>query len=49
MHALVHSFDDVREKGVSQNYNMKPNEKLHGLLKKCYLMWTNFRDVAPQV
>jgi len=49
MHVLVHSFDNVREKGVSRNYNMKPNEKLHGLLKKCYLMRTNFRDVAPQV
>lgn len=49
MHALVHSFDDIREKGVSRNYNTKPNEKLHGPLKKSYLLRTNFRDVAPQV
>ena len=49
MHALVHSFDDIREKGASRNYNTKPNEKLHGLLKKSYLLRTNFRDVAPQV
>jgi hypothetical protein len=49
MHALVHSFDDIREKGASRNYNTKPNEKLHGPLKKSYLLRTNFRDVAPQV
>ena len=49
MHTLVHSFDDIREKGVSQNYNTKPNEKLHGPLKKSYMRQTNFRDVAPQV
>jgi hypothetical protein len=49
MHALVHSFDDIEAKGASRNYNTKPNEKLHGLLKKAYLRRTNFRDVAPQV
>ncbi|KAF8266993.1 hypothetical protein EI94DRAFT_1771963 [Lactarius quietus] len=47
MHALVHSFDDVRAKGASQNYNTKPNEKLHGPIKKAY-MRTNFKDVAYQ-
>jgi hypothetical protein len=49
MHALVHSFDDINAKGASRNYNTKPNEKLHGPLKKIYLRQTNFRDVAPQV
>ncbi|KAI0290729.1 hypothetical protein BC826DRAFT_911593, partial [Russula brevipes] len=49
MHALVHSFDDIEAKGASRNYNTKPNEKLHGPLKKSYLMRTNFRNVAPQV
>ena len=49
MHALVHSFDDVEAKGASRNYNMKPNEKLHGPLKKAYLMQTNFKNIAPQV
>ncbi|KAF8273398.1 hypothetical protein EI94DRAFT_1696683 [Lactarius quietus] len=34
MHALVHSFDDIEAKGASRNYNTKPNEKMHGPLKK---------------
>jgi len=49
MHALVHGFDDIEAKGASHNYNMKPNEKLHGPLKKAYLMQTNFKNIAPQV
>ncbi|KAI0284933.1 hypothetical protein BC826DRAFT_1189767 [Russula brevipes] len=48
MHALVHSFDDIEKKGASRNYNTKPNEKLHGPLKKAYLT-TNFKNVAPQI
>jgi len=46
---VVHSFDDINAKGASRNFDTKPNEKLHGPLKKAYLMQTNFRDVAPQV
>ncbi|KAH9039002.1 hypothetical protein EDB85DRAFT_1860186 [Lactarius pseudohatsudake] len=49
MHALVHSFDDIEAKGASRNYNTKPNEKLHGPLKKTYARQTNFRNVAPQI
>jgi hypothetical protein len=49
MHALVHSFDDIEAKGASRNFNTKPNEKLHGPLKKAYLTRTNFKDVASQV
>jgi hypothetical protein len=49
MHALVHSFDDIRAKGASRNYNTKPNEKVHGSLKDSYSMRTNFKDVGPQV
>lgn len=49
MHALVHSFDDIEAKGASRNYNTKPNEKMHGPLKKSYARRTNFRDVASQV
>ncbi|KAH9953929.1 hypothetical protein BC827DRAFT_1280060 [Russula dissimulans] len=49
MHALVHSFDDVKAKGASCNYNTKPNEKLHGPLKKLYSMRTNFKNVAEQI
>jgi hypothetical protein len=48
LHALVHSFDDIVAKGVTRNYNTKPNEKLHSPLKKAY-MRTNFKDVAAQV
>lgn len=49
MHALVHSFDDIEAKGASRNYNTKPNEKLHGPIRKFYLTRTNFKNVAPQV
>jgi hypothetical protein len=49
MHALAHSFDDIEAKGASRNYNTKPNEKLHGPLKKAYIRRTNFKNVAPQV
>jgi hypothetical protein len=49
MHALLHSFDDILAKGASRNYNTKPNEKLHGPLKKAYLRQTNFKNVASQV
>ncbi|KAN0127630.1 hypothetical protein V8E53_014549 [Lactarius tabidus] len=48
LHALVHSFDDIVAKGVTRNYNTKPNEKLHSPLKKAY-MRTNFKDVAAQI
>ncbi|KAH9032560.1 hypothetical protein EDB85DRAFT_2233424 [Lactarius pseudohatsudake] len=49
MHALVHSFDDIEAKGASRNYNTKPNEKLHGPLKKTYARQTNFKNIAPQI
>ncbi|KAH9029162.1 hypothetical protein EDB85DRAFT_2147471 [Lactarius pseudohatsudake] len=49
MHALVHSFDDIEMKGATRNYNTKPNEKLHGHIKKAYARRTNFKDVAPQI
>ena len=48
LHALTHSFDDIIAKGATRNYNTKPNEKLHGPLKKAY-MRTNYKDVAAQV
>ncbi|KAH8984062.1 hypothetical protein EDB86DRAFT_3066194 [Lactarius hatsudake] len=48
MHALVHSFDDIELKGATRNYNTKPNEKLHGHIKKAYARRTNFKDIAPQ-
>ncbi|KAG1896982.1 uncharacterized protein F5891DRAFT_1130066 [Suillus fuscotomentosus] len=33
LHMLMHLFDDIEAKGASRNYNTKPNEQMHGLLK----------------
>ncbi|KAG1850262.1 hypothetical protein C8R48DRAFT_778238 [Suillus tomentosus] len=49
LHMSVHIFDNIEAKGVTSNYNTKPNEKMHGSLKESYLMRTNFRDIAPQI
>ncbi|KAI0310246.1 hypothetical protein OF83DRAFT_1070829, partial [Amylostereum chailletii] len=49
VHLHQHAFDDIRAKGVTKNYNTKPNKKMHGPLKKAYLRRTNFKDVAPQI
>ncbi|KAI0309431.1 hypothetical protein OF83DRAFT_1166855 [Amylostereum chailletii] len=49
VHLHQHVFDDIRAKGVTKNYNTKPNEKMHGPLKKAYLHRTNFKDFAPQI
>ena len=46
---LAHLFDDIMAKGVTRNYNTKPNEQMHGLLKDLYLLRTNFKDIAAQV
>jgi hypothetical protein len=48
-HALQHAFDNIEAKGVTRNYNTKPNEKAHGPLRKSYLLRTNFKDFAEQV
>lgn len=49
MHSHRHAFDDIREKGVTRNYNTKTNEKLHGPIKDSYHLRTNFKDVAKQI
>ncbi|KAG2108167.1 uncharacterized protein F5147DRAFT_745794 [Suillus discolor] len=49
LHMNVHIFNNIEAKGATCNYNTKPNEKMHGLLRDLYLMRTNFRDVAPQI
>jgi hypothetical protein len=49
LHLLGHGFDDIPEKGVSSVYNTKPNEKMHGLIRKIYQQRTNFKDVTKQV
>ncbi|KAI0633772.1 hypothetical protein C8Q77DRAFT_1218049 [Trametes polyzona] len=48
-HTHAHLFDDIQAKGVSRNYNTKPNEKLHRPLKRTYHLRTNQRNVAPQI
>ncbi|KAG1745062.1 uncharacterized protein EDB91DRAFT_1080570 [Suillus paluster] len=48
-HLAAHLFDDIEAKGVTRNYNTKPNEKCHGPLKESYQRWTNFKNVAPQI
>jgi hypothetical protein len=49
MHSHKHTFNDIEAKGVTRNYNTKPNEKLHEPLKDSYKLRTNFKDVANQV
>ncbi|KAI0658337.1 hypothetical protein C8Q70DRAFT_917521 [Cubamyces menziesii] len=49
MHTRKHAFDDIEQKGVSRNFNTKPNEKMHGPIKKAYRTRTNRRDVAMQL
>ncbi|KZP28161.1 hypothetical protein FIBSPDRAFT_729690, partial [Athelia psychrophila] len=49
LHLWQHIFDEIEAKGVSQNGNTKPNEKLHGPLKKHFLWRSNFKNVAPQI
>ncbi len=48
-HTHKHVVRDIRSKGVTRNYNTKPNEKMHGPLKKIYLRRTNFKQVEKQV
>ena len=49
IHTHRHAFDDIEAKGVTRNYNTKPNKKLHGLLRNIYHRQTNYRNLAPQV
>ncbi|KAG2117609.1 hypothetical protein DEU56DRAFT_874099 [Suillus clintonianus] len=48
-HLISHVFDDILAKGATRNYNTKPNEKMHGSLRKIYLQRTNFKNVASQI
>ncbi|KAK0184967.1 hypothetical protein F5146DRAFT_1125354 [Armillaria mellea] len=48
VHSHQHMVDDILQKGVTLNYNTKPNEKMHGPLKDAYQLHTNFKDVAEQ-
>ncbi|KAK0457905.1 hypothetical protein IW261DRAFT_1579893 [Armillaria novae-zelandiae] len=49
VHSHQHLVDDILRKGVTLNYNTKPNEKMHGPLKDAYQLRTNFKDVAEQI
>ncbi|KAK0213712.1 hypothetical protein IW262DRAFT_1467055 [Armillaria fumosa] len=49
VHSHQHMVDDILRKGVTLNYNMKPNEKMHGPLKDAYQLQTNFKDIAEQI
>ncbi|KAI6100965.1 hypothetical protein EV401DRAFT_2061435 [Pisolithus croceorrhizus] len=48
-HTRMHAFDDIEAKGVTRNFNTKPNEKMHGPLKEKYQKRTNFKNVAQQI
>ncbi|KAI6038377.1 hypothetical protein EDC04DRAFT_2603977 [Pisolithus marmoratus] len=47
-HTHMHVFDNIKAKGITHNFNTKPNEKMHGLLKEKYQRHTNFKNVAQQ-
>ncbi|KAG1884708.1 hypothetical protein F4604DRAFT_1676803 [Suillus subluteus] len=49
IHLATHLFNDIMTKGVTRNFNSKPNEKAHRPLKKSYQLRTNFKDVAEQI
>ncbi|KAI6028057.1 hypothetical protein BKA83DRAFT_4462579 [Pisolithus microcarpus] len=47
-HMHMHVFDNIEAKGVTRNFNTKPNEKMHGPLKEKYQKHTNFKNIAQQ-
>lgn len=49
MHLNAHIFEDIVQKGVTRNYNTKPNESMHRSLKDNYHTRTNFKNVVDQV
>ena len=49
MHYQQHGPEDIEAKGATRSYNTKPDEHMHGSLKKTYQRRTNKRDVASQV
>ncbi|KAK0501935.1 hypothetical protein EDD18DRAFT_1100438 [Armillaria luteobubalina] len=48
-HSHQHLFDDIEAKGVTLNYNTKPNESMHGSFKESYQHHTNFKNVDEQI
>ena len=47
-HLLGHAFDSIDEKGVTTNYNTKPNEHEHGETRITFESG-NQKDVGAQV
>ncbi|KAK0474683.1 hypothetical protein EDD18DRAFT_1116421 [Armillaria luteobubalina] len=49
VHTYKHLFNDIEAKGVTLNYNTKPNESMHGTFKESYQRHTNFKDYDKQI
>ena len=47
-HTHYQVFDDIKNKGVTQNYNTKPNEKAHRLLKAFTYSILTLRTLHPR-
>ncbi|KAI6018654.1 hypothetical protein BKA83DRAFT_4464950 [Pisolithus microcarpus] len=45
----TYAFDNIEAKGITCNFNTKPNEKMHGPLKEKYQKHTNFKNIAQQI
>ncbi|XP_006461651.1 hypothetical protein AGABI2DRAFT_70673 [Agaricus bisporus var. bisporus H97] len=49
LHLRQHLFDDIVNKGVARNFSTKPNESMHGPIRKSYHRRTNFKNFADQI
>ncbi|KAK0467480.1 hypothetical protein IW261DRAFT_1680440 [Armillaria novae-zelandiae] len=48
-HLHQHLFDDIEAKGITLNYNTKPNESMHSSFKESYQCHTNFKNIDEQI
>ncbi|EKM75982.1 hypothetical protein AGABI1DRAFT_94447 [Agaricus bisporus var. burnettii JB137-S8] len=49
LHLRQHLFDDIINKGAARNFSTKPNERMHGPIRKSYLRRTNFKNFGDQI
>ena len=49
MHTHVHTFPDIMAKGVTVNYDTKPNEGTHGGPKDTYKLMSNGKEYEDMV
>ena len=49
MHSHVHVFSDIMAKGVTINYDTKPNEGTHGAPKASYKFLSNGKEFEDLV